>query len=195
MMTYWMQRNVWFTVRRRSLGLIGLAVLIAAMSMVCTGAEASDDKVYKIKAAYMYNFLKSVTWPDAKFAGAEAPIQITILGKDPFGSLLDKTLEGKTIGGHPIKITRVAELGAQVTDAHLLFVCESAKSDAASVLAAVANSNVLTVGDFAGFAKDGGILNFAEVDGKLRFEYSEQAATGGGLSVSSKLAAAAILVG
>lgn len=171
-----------------------LCALTIIGAMFCGGAAADDSKIYKVKAAYLYKFLKATTWPDSKHAASDSPLVLAILGKDPFGKLIDTILDGKTIGGRPLEIGRIKKLDGTETSAHLLFVCESEKGDTADVVSAVAGSNVLTIGDFKGFAKDGGVLDFAEVDGKLRFEYSAKAAKEADLNLNANLVAAAIAV-
>ena len=60
--------------------LIGLAVLFS-------GCLVADDAnlEYKIKAGYLYNFTKFITWPEVN----GATFNLCILGADPFGALID----------------------------------------------------------------------------------------------------------
>ena len=46
-------------------------------------------KEYEVKAAFMYNFLKFVDWPEGKMASNGNQIIIGIIGKDPFGDAAD----------------------------------------------------------------------------------------------------------
>jgi hypothetical protein len=59
---------------------------------------------YEIKAAYLFNFAKFVEWPAGTFDSNTSPILIGILGEDPFGDSLNRTIEGKSINGHPIRL-------------------------------------------------------------------------------------------
>src|SRR5437762_13934361 len=78
-----------------------IAVLLASSLMAQT-----PNVEYRIKAAYIFNFAKFVSWPSAAFASANAPIVIGIVGNDPFGSELDQTIAGKTIERHPLQVKR-----------------------------------------------------------------------------------------
>ena len=44
--------------------------------------EVSQE--YRVKAAYLYNFVKYVEWPDTK-----GPIRICVAGQNPFGTVLE----------------------------------------------------------------------------------------------------------
>src|SRR5207247_7064897 len=79
-----------------------LAVLLASALMAQT-----PNVEYRIKAAYIFNFAKFVSWPSTAFASANAPIVIGIVGNDPFGSELDQTIAGKTIERHPLQVKRL----------------------------------------------------------------------------------------
>ena len=68
--------------------------------------EVDESKVRKVKAAYLYNFTKFVKWPDKAFENDEAPFVIGVLGKDPFGPILDNTVKGKKVAKRPIKTRR-----------------------------------------------------------------------------------------
>jgi len=48
---------------------------------------------YQVKAAFLYSFAKFVQWPDDAFGKPEGPFVVGVLGDDPFGAVLDQTLE------------------------------------------------------------------------------------------------------
>jgi hypothetical protein len=53
---------------------------------------------------------------------------------------------------------------------------------------------VLTIGETAGFAKNGGIINLVLEDNKVRFEVNVRAAKDADLNISSRLLALARIV-
>lgn len=55
------------------------------------------------------------------------------------------------------------------------------------MLNSVSGRKVLTVGEFEGFAKRGGMINFIIVDNRIAFEINIDAARRAGLSISSQL--------
>ena len=70
-------------------------ILVAAvMALIGLGqdevrAAPQVSEEYQIKAAFLYNFIKFVEWPKDRFSGDKDPIVIGVVGKDPFGEVLD----------------------------------------------------------------------------------------------------------
>lgn len=174
----------------------GLSLLALAL---CLGAGALDDpavdesKAIKVKAAFLLNFVRFTEWPQSAFATAEAPLVIGIVGDDPFGAVLDKTVEGKTAGTRSIRIIRLAGTGptkaaaAQLGECHLLFIARSESTRFKEHVAAVAGAATLTVSDSAGFSMAGGMIELGLSDGKVTFSVNRKAAEAAGLKLSAKL--------
>jgi hypothetical protein len=129
------------------------------------GDEINEDQV---KVAFLYNFAKFVEWPADSFRSDSAPLVITILGTDPFGSLVD-SLKEKTVRGRRIQIRRLGKL-ENLEDCHLLFISNSEKTTLRSLLGLVKNHAILTVSDMDRFAHQGGMIGLVNMDGKINFE-------------------------
>ncbi|HTX37431.1 MAG TPA: YfiR family protein [Bryobacteraceae bacterium] len=146
-------------------------------------ALAEQTLEYEVKAAFLLNFAKFVEWPAGAFADSGAPLAICILGKDPFGRVIDDLVQGETVSGRKLVVRRISELPAQQA-CQILFTQESGK-DATKTLSAL--HNVLTVGEGANFVHDGGIIGFVIESRRVRFDISQGAANAAGLKLSSKL--------
>ena len=157
-----------------------LAGLLLVAATVAFSAEPVS-KEYQLKAAFVYNFAKFVEWPAQSFASADSPIIITILGRNPFGDELENTVRGRKINGHPI-VVRLIQAASAARGTHLLFV--SAAEDGRF---GDPGNGVLTVGESASFAKQGGIIIFTPDEDKLRFEINAAAANQSGLKISAQL--------
>ncbi|MEJ2395958.1 MAG: YfiR family protein, partial [Candidatus Thiodiazotropha sp.] len=59
-----------------------------------------------VEAAFLRNFAHYITWPDEVFADSEEPWRICVLGRDPFGDVLEQTFEGRTEQGRSFTILR-----------------------------------------------------------------------------------------
>ncbi len=79
----------------RALIIIGL--LVAGVAANAT-QEIDEVTAAKVKAAYLYNFARFVKWPGDAFEDEQAPIVIGVVGRDPFGAVLDP--KKGTIGFH-----------------------------------------------------------------------------------------------
>jgi hypothetical protein len=160
-------------------------------------AAPQVSEEYQIKAAFLYNFIKFVEWPKGRFPGEAEPIVIGVVGKDPFGEVLDQVAQ-KPVKDRGLKVQRFPSVSSEDADpihpdldalrqCHVLFVCSSEKKAAGRLLAAVANSAVLTIGDTPGFLEDGGMINFLVEDRKVRFEIGLAKARMAKLDISSQL--------
>ena len=149
-------------------------------------ACAQDASEYQVKAAFLYQFTRFVEWPDSAFADGNSPFVIGVVGHDPFGSTLDRAVDGKTVNGRGIVIRRYSQI-ADVQPCHILFVSESDRDQMSRILARLSNFSTLTVGDCDGFIQHGGIIDFFIEDSRVRFAINPDAANSVGLRVSSKL--------
>ena len=159
---------------------------VVAASSVPTGAALTSRQEYRLKAAYLYNFAKFIDWPSDSFPDDASPIILGVLGSDPFGSALDKTLRGKTVRGRSLVLRRFPDV-EDAQNCHILFVGRSERGRLAQTLERFHGSAVVTVGETEEFVRVGGIINFFTERDRLRFEINVEAAERAGLSISSML--------
>ena len=154
-------------------------------------AMANDTQVseYRVKTAFLYNFSRFVTWPEATLQD-HPEFTLCVIGTDPFGTQLD-SLTGKTVQDNTLVVRRLSSL-AMVDDCQLVYIGEN--TELTEVLLLLGEQPVLTVSDVAGFIEQGGIIQFMLIQNKVRFRINVAAANTAGLSVSSKLLSLAISV-
>lgn len=167
--------------------LFGLTVAVV-MTWSCLRAPAQESASveYKVKAAYLFNFAKFVEWPVGSFPAKDTPITLGLVGKDPFGSDLEKTFENKTIEGRALQIKRFAE-GEDLRQCHILFICASERKSLPQIFEKLQGGSVLTVGEVEEFNALGGMISFITQENTIRFDIKDEAAARVGLKVSSKL--------
>ena len=183
------------------------AALMAALLMVPMAqkaqADAAQSKEYQIKAAFLYQFIKFVDWPDEKNTDSNEPIIIGIIGKDSFGNninlikdkkvnnrkLVVKLFQGfdKTNKSEGKDKPRVHKEIVTIRKCHLLFICSSEKENLWEIIKGLEGSDVLTVGDMNGFLESGGIINLIKEEKNIRFEINNTAAIKAGLKIRSQL--------
>jgi len=155
-------------------------------------ARESVPSAYAVKAAFLFNFGKFVSWPESDFANKSAPLVFGVLGDNPFHGDLKNMIAGKSIEGHPL-VFQSLQAPAAVRNCNILFISESAQKDAPAILAALRGADVLTVTEnLPHFAGSGFAINFVMVDDHIRFEINQPAAARTGLTISSKLLALAL---
>ncbi len=178
-------------IARTLLGSILGALALAVLSLGAY-AQQSRPSEYQIKAVYLYNFSKFVQWPAAASANNE-PFSICVLGKDPFGPILDTILSGEAVEGKGFVAKRISR-PQDAESCRILFVSGSEESHLKDVLAELHKMSVLTVSDIPRFSQRGGMIQFLIEEGKVRFEVNLTNATDAGLTLSSDLLKVAVAV-
>ncbi|MBN2102882.1 YfiR family protein [bacterium] len=141
---------------------------------------------YQIKAKYLYNFARFVDWPEESFNNPDSPFVIGIIGSDPYGIDLEKTIEGKQIKNREFRIRRYQNL-EDLSSCHILFIGVDNRDRRSQIFSKIKNNSILTVGDETNFSKDGGMINFIIKKKKIRFEINSEAVKQSGLKMSTKL--------
>jgi hypothetical protein len=176
---------------RRLLVLLPLVWTATARSPL-TGASTPPTE-HEVKAAFLYSFAKYVQWPDGALGGQDEPFIIGVLGEDPFGRVLDETVAGKSVLGHPVALTRFVRLEDAVR-AHILFVGASEEPELSRVLRTLRGRPVLSAGETDEFAERGGIVGFKTSEKKVRFDINLGRAEESRLKISSQLLKLATIV-
>jgi hypothetical protein len=170
--------------------MVALSVSLSwAPDAIAQARDASDSSEYLIKAGFIFNFAKFVDWPAAAFSQPDSPIVIGILGTDPFGTIIDKTVQDKRVGARGFVVKRL-KWGADPKDLReckILFVGASERAHLDELVQMLRGLPILTVGETPGFAERGGVIRFVLEDNRVRFEVNVDAARQADLTISSRL--------
>jgi hypothetical protein len=162
-----------------------LCVLVVALGgalpWATAWAQPGELPEYRLKAAFIYNFIAFTEWP----ASVGTTLNLCIHGQDPFGGDID-ALQGKAVNGRTIAVQRRAAVDA-LRGCQVVFVAPSAQEQLPRVLDALRGQPVLTVADTPGAMRRGVALNMGVHGGKVTFEASTVAARAASLTLSSKL--------
>jgi hypothetical protein len=152
---------------------------------ISSSAEPAHPTQSQVKAAYLFNCGKFVRWGGDRVTTA-GPLEICVLGRDPFGAVLDSTVAGESIDGRKITIRRLAKV-QDTASCSILFIGESDWNQLSAILAAAQHFGALTVSDMPHFAERGGIIGFVMQENRIRFEVNRNAAEQSHLVLSSEL--------
>ncbi len=163
-----------------------IAAIAAALALCAMPVRAATevDRVQQIKAAYLYNFARFVTWPAEKL-GPDKAIEFCILDRDPLMPALDELLQGKTIDTQRVVVRHVQRV-EDMRACHVAYLGGVDAAHIASALDALAGASVLTVYEGADTQHAGAIRFFLE-DRKVRFEINLGLARREHLELSSHL--------
>lgn len=172
-------------------GRVAAAVLVFLAGPSGAQSPSATPTEYEVKAAFLYNFGKFVHWPTAP---DDTRFVITVLGRDPFGSVLDDTLRDKSIDGRPVAVRRVSSAD-DVEPSQILFISDSERERLPDILERIGTRAILTVGETSQFSDQGGAIRFMVEGDRVRLEINVAAAERSGLKVSSDLLRIARVVG
>ena len=173
---------------RRSVLAGGLGLMLAGSLSAGLYGQAPE---YQVKAAFLFNFAKFVEWPGPD--PANDPINLCVVGDDPFGASLDQVVKGKLANGRTVEIKRIDPAG-KVGSCQIAFVAASERKRLPAILEGLGHAGVLTVGETDDFTRRGGVISFFLDNNHVRFEVNVDAADRAGLKISSKLLSLAKIV-
>jgi YfiR/HmsC-like len=174
-----------------SLALAGLLWSQAPLPTRSGTGEASLE--YQVKAAYLLNFTRYVEWPSAALDAPDVPMRICVLGRDPFGPVLDATVQGKVSQGRSLTVTRI-QSPREASACHVVFVSRETWREQRVLLQSLRTEGLLTVGETEEFAQEGGVISFVILEEAVRFVVNAEARDRAGLRISSRMLSLAAAV-
>ena len=144
---------------------------------------------YSVKAAYLLNFGKFMRVSPG--AGTRPnDFNICIVGDDPFGRTLDDITSGEKIDGRPVRVIRLDKPDPEKPDSRncaIAYLSISEEKRIEQDLAALRDSDTLTVSDAPDFLKRGGMIQFLLVSNHVRFSVDLDPIRRTHLNLSSEL--------
>lgn len=160
----------------------------------CSTAQQSlTVAIHQAQSEYLRSFADFIEWSAPRESFTNKTINFCVLGRDPFGGLLDRSVLGHPVGERQTIITR-AQHFEDMGSCDILFISSSEAKHEGKIFQLLANKNVLTVGDTDDFAVRGGIIQFVVNDGHVSFLINVDAAARAGLKIRASLLALAKIV-
>jgi len=173
--------------------LIAIAIAFGLHAFCFTQAQIPKPTDNAVKATYLYNFARFVAWPTEGTAAKANSVTICVLGQDPFGSALDSTLAGETIGTQRVIARRISD-ALEADNCQILFISSSEARRLNQIFETLDKKAILTVSDIPQFSQHRGMIQFVLADNRIRFEVNLAAAQRAGLILNSELLKVAITV-
>jgi hypothetical protein len=202
-------------------------ILLGILMVCCMGAtnfvkaspaamtdnnKTPEQMEYEVKAAFIYNFMKFIHWPESKELSSNSvsknePIRIVISGDNLFKNAF-QMIADKNIQGRPIQIVEIESFErfrqsysskkealnayaqtylSDLQQYHMLFICNSEKDSVEDLLSLSAGKSVVTISDIEKFAQKTGMIGFVMEKQKVRFEVNLEAAQKENIQISSQL--------
>jgi len=168
-----------------SLAFVAFGLAIPQVPALQQKPSSGSPLEYQVKAAYILNFVSLTEWPSDALGPLSNPFRLCVLGADPFRSVLENTVRGESVHGHPLVVER--STGDPDQNCQVLFVSGRTAGAAAELLRTLGSAPVLTIGEADGFLRDGGVVRFVVEQGHVRFDVNRGSAEHHGLTLSSRL--------
>jgi hypothetical protein len=162
------------------------AFLVAVAGPLTHAADANGTREHEMKAAALCNTIAFTEWPAKAFASADAALVVGVLGSGPVPALLDGLLANETWQGRKFILQRLSN-PADARFCHALYVAPSEHNRWLAVAPQLARLPILTMSDAEGFARRGGLVQFAIERNKLRLTVNLSATRTSGITISSKV--------
>ncbi|OVE73711.1 hypothetical protein BVX93_01025 [bacterium B13(2017)] len=148
-----------------------------------------------VKAVFIEKFSKFITWPnEEKIVEQDSPIVIFVLGKNPFGGILEKVFSKRLIKNKIVNVIYAKQI-EEIPECQILFISKSMKKEIKTIMTFIKDKPILTIGDTHGFCEKGVHINMF-IEGKnTRFEINNESAIAAGFSFSYHLLKMGKLVG
>jgi hypothetical protein len=172
----------------------GLATLatLALLAAAVGPAQAQAARLeYAVKATFLYKLAAFVDWPASAFSEAASPLNVCVVGANPFGEQLEQVTAGQRIGGRSILVRRSNSVDRGAT-CHILYLGNTDATVTSRALQGLRGRPVLTVTDASFEDSSRGIIHFVLREGRVRFEIDPDAAARNGVTLSSKLISLAV---
>ncbi len=142
---------------------------------------AQDDSTSRkisnqIKASYVYNFLKFVSFRRENLL-EPGEVRLCFLGKGEIGAALQK-INNATIPQGRLRLIRLGEYGPDISlnGCNALYLSESEVEKVDTILARINAYQVLTIGEFSPFISHGGLIELYKREDSIRFRINGELA-------------------
>lgn len=169
-----------------------LTLVIATVPVAASAAPGAAPvyPAYNVKAGLIRLFAQYVDWPAEAFANPTDSVVIGVLGDNPFGEVLESTVQGLKSHGRPLEV-RYVKTAEEAVKCQVVFIAQWQKRDEALWLRALRGKPVLTVTESEQGIAHGAVLSFVldkTANGtKVKFDASLPAAREAGLQISARM--------
>jgi hypothetical protein len=150
-------------------------------------AEGPENREYALKAGFIYNFTKFITWPDeVNRTMRKKGLTLCVLGQDPFGPILEtlsKKLKDRDVTLH---IKRPAS-SQYLSQCNIVFISASENGRLKNILSRYTGSPILFIGDTKEYGRQGVGINFYIDSNKIRFEINANSLKKRNIRIGSEL--------
>ncbi len=159
-------------------------LLLLLLCPVFGRTEAPTAEENALKAALVYKLAQFVEWPEA--SPERETFAFCLLGDDTFGGALDR-LQGRKLNGRPVVVRHYRQSDSVAPGCRVLFLGADKAPFEREILKRFARRPVLTLGESASFAENGGMIQLRREGRKFAFVINPNSARRAGLMIAAPL--------
>ena len=163
-----------------------LAGIFCLLLCFPVNAEDSLSKEDKLKAAYIWNFIDFINWPDLGLDKLPSEIRICIDGSNDFVEFFRQLVGNRRVGKlqHSVEVLQLKE----ARKCELIYVREANKTTALKLVGAKSlDEDTVIVADTSSIYFPGAAIMFYQENKKLRFEVDLERINTLNVDISSEL--------
>lgn len=165
------------------LGLTLAILLTPALDARPTAPSATESQ---LKAAFLLNFARFVTWPSLAFPSTDTPLVVGVIADASLASDLEALVRDRGLDGRPV-VVHHAPTWRDLPACHIAHFAASADWRLPEALKSFHAAGSLTTGEIDGFARRGGVIHLVRDGTRLRFEVNLASASAANLRVHAQL--------
>ncbi len=150
-------------------------------SSLAQNCQADPAPEYKLKAAFLYNFILLTEWPKA----GNDSLRLCTVGRNDIDYAIND-IDGAEANKRLIKIVHLQSF-SNIDACEVLYLGDNYPADIKNILNKLGESPVLTVSDNFNLAKFGVIINMFPENRRLVFNVNLESAKHAHLTLSSRL--------
>lgn len=158
-----------------------LIVLLAFLPM--NKAFHAETEISNARALFIYNFLSHIQWPEESLG---TNFILGVIGNTTTYDYLLKYTEQRKIGKRGIEVKKYHSAN-EVNNCQVLLVAQNKNNEMPSIKQKLNGKSCLIVGEKAGSTKDGAVIDFNIINGRLRYRIDENNAKNHNLFIGSSL--------
>lgn len=166
---------------------LAFAIFLLEGGATSAFGQEGSSREYKVKAAYLYNLGRYITWPEEAFGGPQTPFVIGLMEPALLADDLQKIAELKTIEGRAIVVRKFSRL-EEIQHCHIFFLPRGVDAKLQREIGRrFSGTHTLLVGESEDFLDRGGVIAFVVRENTVRLVIALEAAQRESLQISSKL--------
>jgi hypothetical protein len=168
--------------------LLAASLLCLAPAKVLCAPRVANE--YDLKAAFVFNLVKFIEWPAAKFSAENSPLIIGVIGDEALDHFT-RAFQEKSINQHKLLVRRL-DPATNAPECHVLFISRTEQQRASEMAKAGCHAQALTVGETDQFLELGGMIGFRLESDELRLEINDRCVHEAGLQITASALSALV---